>query len=63
MSDDRERAAKGTRTGRQEVQHTEESRAALEWLMRRWGLSNASDAVRESLGRNARKLGWKGVRR
>lgn len=62
MSDERERAAKGTRVGRQEVQHTEESRAALKWLMRKWELNNASDVVRDALSRSAFADGWKGLK-
>jgi hypothetical protein len=58
MGDGKERAAKGARAGRQEVQHTKDSLEALAGLKRRWGMENASDVVRESLERT-----WKAVKK
>lgn len=50
MDTERERAAKGTRVGRQEVQHTRKSLEDLAALKRAWGMENGSDVVREALG-------------
>lgn len=51
MDADRERAAKGTIVGRQEVQHTRKSLEDLAALKHSWGLNNGSDVVREALER------------
>lgn len=59
MNTERERAAKGTRVGRQEVQHTRKSLEDLDALKRAWGLKNGSDVVREALEK-ARKALKKG---
>lgn len=56
MDTERERAAKGTRVGRQEVQHTQQSLEDLEALKRGWEMENGSDVVREALSRARKAL-------
>lgn len=56
MDTERERAAKGTRVGRQEVQHTRQSLEDLEALKRGWEMVNGSDVVREALSRARKAL-------